>query len=258
MDALARAGVSVPILIRPADGATFVKIGAADVPKPLQIDMFAWIDGEPLASIGDAVKLTAIYHDVGRLAAQMHIQSASWPLPGGFERHAWDRDGLIGPRSNWGDYRALPALTPAQLALLDRARSTAHAELGTLEGRGYGLIHADFVADNLLHGSDGLRVIDFDDCGFGWYMFELATALFFQTGELHYPALEAALLAGYRSEAPLSDEDWARLPLFLFLRSLTYLGWVTSRPETETAREGTADMIRRATALAESYLATKG
>jgi Ser/Thr protein kinase RdoA (MazF antagonist) len=257
MDALAKAGVSVPILIRADDGETFVKAASPDIPETRQIDMFAWIEGDPLATVADPARLAAIYREVGRLAAAMHRQSTGWTLPEDFERHAWDRDGLIGAKANWGDYRALPALTPAQLTLLDRASALAHAELGALEGQGYGLIHADFVADNLLYGPDGVRVIDFDDCGFGWWMFELATALFFHIGEPHYAAVEAALVAGYRSEAPLSDADWARLPLFLFLRSLTYLGWVASRPETETAREGTSGMVALATRLAEDYLARK-
>ncbi len=257
MDALAKAGVAVPILIRAADGEPFVKAALADVPEPRQVDMFAWIDGAPLATITDPARLPAIYHDVGRLAARMRLQSEGWTPPKGFVRHAWDRAGLLGAKSNWGDYRALPALTPAQLALLDLASAAAQEQLGALAGQGYGLIHADFVADNLLYGPQGLRVIDFDDCGYGWYMFELATALFFHIGEDHYPAVEAALLAGYRSVAPLPDQDWATLPLFSFLRSLTYLGWITSRPETPTAREGAASMVVLATTLAEAYLATR-
>ena len=55
----------------------------------------------------------------------------------------------------------------------------------------------------------------------------------------------------------LSDQDWARLPLFLFVRSLTYLGWVTSRPETQTAREGTAGMVALSTSLAQTYLVSQ-
>jgi Ser/Thr protein kinase RdoA (MazF antagonist) len=109
--------------------------------------------------------------------------------------------------------------------------------------------------DNLLHSATGLQIIDFDDCGFGWYMFELATALFCHLGKPHFETVERSLLAGYRTVLPLSDERWRQLPLFLFVRSLTYLGWMCSRPETETAREQTEPMIELAVQLAQAYQA---
>ena len=254
MDALAQAGVAAPDLVRPRDGAAFVKASRPDVPDERQVDLFRWIDASPVSECGDAARLTELYFEAGRLAAEVHTQALAWPLPRDFRRHRWDRAGLIGDNPLWGDYHGLPLLTPAQLDQLDRARACAHLDLQALEGEAFSLIHADFVPDNLLYNSEGLRIIDFDDCGFGWHMFELATALFFHLGEPHCDAISEALLAGYRSVRDLPAERWAQLPLFLFLRSLTYLGWVKSRPETETARELTVPLIATALDLAQAYL----
>ncbi len=70
----------------------------------------------------------------------------------------------------------------------------------------YGLIHADLVPENLLVDGDRVRVIDFDDAGFGWHLFELATSLYFISGDEGYPTARAALIRGYRSERALPDE----------------------------------------------------
>ena len=40
-----------------------------------------------------------------------------------------------------------------------------------------GLIHADMVHENILIDGSSLVIIDFDYCGFGYRLFDLATAL---------------------------------------------------------------------------------
>src|SRR5258708_24971555 len=117
------------------------------------------------------------------------------------------------------------------------------------------MIHADFVPENLLRAESSLMLIDFDDAGFGWHMFELATALYFHLDTPHFEAIRAALLAGYQSVRPLSDAYVQQLPLFLLLRSITYLSWVHTRRETETARELMPMFVERTVELARQYLA---
>ena len=96
-------------------------------------------------------------------------------------------------------------------------------------GGDVGLIHADLVRENVLLAEDDVRLIDFDDAGFGWRMFEIATALHRNRDEPHYPLIEQSLVNGYRSVRVLPDAELERLPLFMLLRSLTYLGWIRAR-----------------------------
>ena len=98
-------------------------------------------------------------------------------------------------------------------------------------------------------------MIDFDDAGFGWHLFELATSLYFITGDGIYPTARDALINGYRSQRQLSDGALEWLPLFLAVRGTTYLGWVHTRQGSVTAREMTPFLVERACTVADEYLA---
>ena len=217
-------------------------------------------DWETGSEPGIGEDLSKPFEVLGEVTARMHLHARQWKRPVWFQRHTWDFETSLGEaKPHWGRWRDGMGVDAKRAKLFGRTVDLIGKRLKAYgqDNERFGLIHCDLRLANLLIDDGQVKVIDFDDCGFGWYMFELATALFFHVGEDHYQAVEAALLAGYRSAAPLSEADWARLPLFMFLRSLTYLGWVASRPETETAREGTAEMVVRATMLAETYLATK-
>ena len=256
--ALASAGIEVPQAVPTSAGPLWATVTCAGIPEPRQVDMLTWLGGTPISDldVGPAERL-ALHFKVGALAARIHKQSAVWSLPEGVVRHAWDHDGLIGSAPLWGRFRDLPALRPDDLTLIDRALLRAAPELQAMgqTPQNYGLIHADFFPENLLYDGHRLSLIDFDDSGFGWHLFELATVLYSEMDESDHAEVRAALVAGYRSLRLLSEEDLERLPLFLFLRSLTYLGWVYTRHETETARELTPVVIARACAAARAYLA---
>jgi len=195
---------------------------------------------------------------VGAWGAWEHeLGSAGWQCPTGFRRHAWDAAGLVGEQPFWGRFWELAALTPGQTKLLVRARAKMAGELaayGTKPDR-YGLIHADLVPENLLVDGNRVQVIDFDDAGFGWHLFELATSLYFITGDSIYPTARESLIRGYRTEREMPDEALEWLPLFLAARGTTYLGWVHTRQDSDTARELTPLLAERACAVVEEYFA---
>lgn len=263
MRALEAAGMAVPRVIRSRRGRDFEVIAVPTVNGTRQIDVFEWIDGHQLGSVesgvsGEGAAIAEQYHMIGKIAARMHNHTAGWQRPAGFCRHAWDAAGLVGEQPFWGRFWELAALTSGQKSLLARARTMIARELaayGTKSDR-YGLIHADLVPENLLIDDNRVQVIDFDDAGFGWHLFELATSLYFISGDSIYPTAREALIRGYRSERKLPREALERLPLFLAVRGTTYLGWVHTRQGSETARELTPFLVERACAVAEEYFAT--
>ena len=90
----------------------------------------------------------------------------------------------------------------------------------------FGLIHADLRLANLLVDRGRTAIIDFDDCGFGWYLFDLATALSFLEERPDAPELVECWLKGYRKVAGVPTEIEAEIPTLVMLRRLQLMGWV--------------------------------
>lgn len=265
MNELRRIGsIEVPPILPAANGKLSARVAHYGVPEPRQVSVLGWLTGAPVGTSEAGLELSdeasvALYFDAGVLAATLHKQSTAMDIPDGFTRHSWDEHGLVGDEPLWGRFWQTDGLSEVQCGLLQTARAAALSDLGAL-GKGddvYGLIHADFVPENLLTECGRLKLIDFDDAGYGWHMFELATALYFTLEDPRHHDIASALFAGYRSVRTLTEHDERLLPLFLFVRGTTYVGWVQSRPETETAKTLGPMLVERVCMLAERYLVAR-
>ena len=263
LSALEASGISVPQMLPASTGELFLTVQVDEVPEPRQVDIMVWLEGEQLGSIEDGLAAQGavehIYHTIGGLAARLHNQATGWQLPPGYTRHAWDVEGLVGDTPFWSPFWELAALTDDERALLLRARDRVREDLALYaadpaNADRYSMIHADFVVENLLVDGDTVRLIDFDDAGFGWHLFELATAVYFEMEEDFFPAAFEAMIAGYRQHRELPDSQVAQMPLFFLARSFTYLGWVHTRSETQTAKELTPMLVEKCCGLARRYL----
>ena len=107
------------------------------------------------------------------------------------------------------------------------------------------------MRENIIIDGDRLQFIDFDDVGFGFRLFDLATALIKNLGERDYPALRDALISGYREVRAIDIEA---LELFVLLRSATYVGWIIERMEEPGADRRNASFITTTRHLAQAYL----
>ncbi|WP_371348527.1 phosphotransferase enzyme family protein [Ancylobacter sp. IITR112] len=198
------------------------------------------------------------YRELGAINARLHLHARAWQRPEGFTRKRWDYDAMLGEVKLWGDWRAALGLTREGRAVLERTAAVLRALLddyGTGEDR-FGLVHADMRLANLLVEGDTLCVIDFDDCGFSWYLYDFASAISFSEHEPYIPALQAAWIEGYRTVAPLSDDDCAMLPVFIMLRRLLLTAWIASHAETPTAQALGEGYTHGTVDLARAFLAT--
>jgi len=263
MRALAEEGLRVPEVVPDKSGNLFISRQFAGMEGPVQADLFKWMDGEPLGSVEEGVQIgggsmAQTWFTIGELAARVHNQAATWTPPEGFVRHAWDEHGIAGNRPLWGRFWELAALSAEERALMERTRDLLLRELSLLDKTSfnYSMIHADFAPENLMVESETVSLIDFDDAGFGWHLFELVTSVHFIMGEGYFQAARQALIEGYRSRRALADEQLELWPLFALARATTYLGWVHSRPNTETARELTPMLVETACETAEAYFSS--
>ena len=261
MEALHAEGIDAPAVIPSAAGERFETVQDAGVPEPRQVDMLTWMPGIPIGTLEEGLNpaigdVHAAFAGVGRLCARLHNQTEAWPLPAGFTRHAWDREGLVGPEPLWGRFWEAAVLGAEERRLIDRARASVHEAL-TAYGRSphrYGLIHADFNLDNMLLAGDRVIPLDFDDCGFGWHLFDLVTVWTMFHGSDLAEAIRAGVVEGYRHHRALPDEELAHMPLFELARAFSYLGWVHTRSETASAQSLAPEVAQLACTLAEGYL----
>jgi len=253
MDALCQAGLPTPRALAGRDGEWVQTVSVPGVPEPRHCDAISWVEGEPL----DVANSVEAYGLLGELQARLHDHSRRWSRPPGFTRQRWDDDGMLGEEPLWGRFQDLEALDPGQLALLKRARRAVLerlARFGKTQDR-FGLIHADFMPDNVLIHQGVASVIDFDDSGFGWYLYDPATLLGLSAADDGFPTMLDAWTQGYRSVADLPDEHLAELPVFIMARWLVGLGWLHTRRETDMARLVTETYVSMACDYAESLLA---
>lgn len=262
MQALADAGIQVPAAIPTVSGESFITCKQPGLPGPVQMDLFEWISGEQLGSVEHGVArgaaIAQVYRTIGELAARIHNQSSTWSAPAGFRRHAWDAEGIAGERPFWGPFWELKSAAPIERDLLARARERVFRDLSRLKRSPdtYSLIHADLLPENLLVDHGRVRLIDFDDAGFGWHVFELATVLYMIAGEPYFTEARDALFAGYRLHRRLPDGMQENLSLFMLARGLSYVSWVHTRRQTDTARELTPVLLDAACRRADEYLST--
>jgi Ser/Thr protein kinase RdoA (MazF antagonist) len=132
-------------------------------------------------------------------------------------------------------------------SVLDSVRRAQH-ELGT-GPEVFGMIHADLHQENYLFKHGDVRAIDFDDCGWGHFAYELTVPLSELRWRADYPDLRAALLRGYRATRPFPVEQERHVEAFSRLRTLLLTLWFLemrghpSFPDWEReAREGIADL----------------
>ena len=235
--ALKRAGIGVPLPRLTRDGRGYATIPVPGSTETRHVGIVEWFEGVTLSSImaqaPDMPTLALHFDQLGRIAARIHNQAVSWQVPEDFQRHAFDADGFMGDAPFWGPFWVLPELKAAERDHILNARRVIHRALWDYgKGEGiYSLIHADLHPHNLLVNGDRLHVIDFDDSGFGWHQYEIAVALDAYRKPPHFEVARDALIAGYRSERPLSDAAIELLPMFLLIRSLALLGWLHERPE---------------------------
>jgi len=198
------------------------------------------------------------FRTLGAINARLHIHAKGWRRPEGFVRKVWDYEAMLGEVRLWGDWRAGLGLDAEGKAVLERTALVLR-DLLDAYGKGndrFGLVHADMRVANLLVDGETLSVIDFDDCGFSWYLYDFAAAISFTEHQPYIPALQAAWIEGYRTVAPLSDEDCAILPVFIMLRRILLTAWIASHSETPTAQAMGEDYTRGTVALARNFLRT--
>jgi Ser/Thr protein kinase RdoA (MazF antagonist) len=242
----------VPAPVLTGDGDLLTVAADPGVPEPRTCDLLRWVDGRFV----DARLTPAHLYRVGAYMAGLHTHAAGFTVPDGFDRGLVDN--VTGFARSQPDNLSVEVTAHAAdlvqqvhpaggetvvRAVLTRARH-ARDEMGR-GPEAFGLIHADLHQENYLFRGNQVGAIDFDDCGHGLLIYDLAVTLSELQHRGDYPTLRAALLAGYRTARPLPARHEAFIDTFIALRHLQLTMYaVEHRDEAMFRDTWTADLTK--------------
>jgi Ser/Thr protein kinase RdoA (MazF antagonist) len=238
--------VEVPVPRQTRDGQWFAEVACAGFGGPVLVTVSGWLDGpdvgEPGAEVASAL---------GRAMARLHQHAAGWRVPEGASLARFDTP-LFGDPDLLAD---LPGLDDGERTVLDRAREQCDDAFVRLlrSGQRLHVLHADLHGGNLKWHRGALAVFDFDDCGLGLPVLDLAITTFYlrdgtDTGE-------RALRAGYAEVAAVPEVDPADFEALVAARQLLLANALLSTT-TADLRDEAADYLVTTVARLRHWLGT--
>lgn len=221
----------------------------------LHCTMFSFLTGSaPDESNPDG--LVKYFRELGQVTARLHQHTRNWGTAHPLNRPTWDHDTMLGERARWGRWQDGLNVTTSQVALFQQVSETIQTRLHMF-GRSperFGLIHADLRLANLLVEKGQIKVLDFDDCGYSWFLYDLAAGLSFIEHQDSVPELIDSWLSGYEAIRRLPDEDKLEIPTFIMLRRLMLLAWIGSHADSDTVQTIDPEFTHKTEQLARKYL----
>ena len=222
-----------------------------DVPRFMVL--FHFVEGSAPDESGD---MTDGFEELGAIAARCHDHVLRWPKPDNFERLTWDAEAVFGDNPTWGDWRDAPEVDNEVRPVLEEVEKIIRTRLDAF-GKApdhFNLIHADMRLANLLIDESGTRLIDFDDCGWGWFLYDFAASISFIEDDPRIPDLKAAWVRGYRSIRDLSSQEEFEIETFIMLRRMALLAWIGSHIEAPEPQELAPGFAATTARLGQIYM----
>lgn len=251
----AQAAISTPQAIATRAGQRITEV-ALRGGETRSCVLFEFLAGEEPPS--DA--LGPWFEQLGTISAGIHLHGRTWRRPPSFERPLLDYEALIGARAVWGSWENAPGLDASAVTTLRRVCeqiSRRLAEYGQAPDR-FGLIHGDLRLANLLADGAHIHVIDFDDCGTSWYLYDLSTSISLLEHLPEAESLVQAWLRGYQRQLPLTKVQMDMVRHLIMMRRIQVLSWFGRNFGSSLAREYAPVVVPATVAAAEGYLRLGG
>lgn len=197
---------------------------------------------------------------IGRLLGQLHNVATRWSAPENFDRPLWNWQGLLGSGAGYSidQGAAVWEQTPQPQRDLFEAVSEhiklVMVELGETPVQ-FGLIHGDFWLGNLLAAGSNLQVIDFADCGLGYWGYDVARFLGDCSVEANLAVALDKFLTGYTQIRTFPEAQLPHITAFIAAHQVTLAQWRIHRAQDHPDFRATlTDDLRDAAIAIEALL----
>lgn len=213
--------LNVPEPVPAQDSALVQVVSTPDFPAGHPVTLLKWLPGK----LAEEQPTPDILKQMGAFMAQLHCHAEQFTFPAGLTRAhtTWDK------LAYWSNpkHDTTKTITAEQRQLCSRAAERLLAEIEQIGTQAeYGLIHADLhLANCLLHEGE-LGVIDFADCRFASFFYDMAVPLTYLDERPDYMELKAAFFDGYSSVRNLPDGYEAAIQTFMVARALDIIEWI--------------------------------
>lgn len=245
----------VPTPIRSRSGDAIHEIVDSETEQRYTCAMYEFLKGKA-PDEEDEANIGKHFESLGETTAYLHRQVRTWEGADRLARFTWDFESMVGENGRWGCWRAAQDMTPEYEKLFEKALKILGQRLGQYgqSAERFGLIHADLRLANLLVEEDQIKVIDFDDCGYGWFMHDLAAAVSFIEHKPVVPELVESWIRGYSKIQMLSREDLREIDTFILQRRLQLVAWMASHYDSDPVKELSKGYTEGSAVLAEKYI----
>ncbi len=222
----------IPIPVVSIKNNFIERVCTEQIPEGRNVCIFKWTDGK---FIRKSFKDNQ-FIELGRFIAQLHNASQKHLVK---YRRYWTSDGLLGTKPKFGSVDNLENISSQQQHLISSGRKFVYKRLKKYENKfpkRLGLIHADLHFGNLIFNNKGIAAIDFDDCGFGFLIYDLAIPIISMSFNKHITKVQqmhfrSKLLEGYSQLREFDKHDQIILDDLIMARHLVMLGWLNSRSD---------------------------
>jgi Ser/Thr protein kinase RdoA (MazF antagonist) len=212
------------------------------VDSPVYGSLFGWVDGESKAQ--SEVSLEQI-ETIGEFAAMLHNFSETFEPPAEFDRPRLDWEGLFGDDSPYRTESEDEHFTDEHRKTIQEAAAYVQSAMDNLgqASSEFGMIHGDLLPKNILFRDDQVCALDFDDCAYGYYIYDLSPLLWGYRDDARYPQIKAALWDGYTGVRELDDDHREALEAFIAARHIASCRWIAGNANHPDIRGKARDII---------------
>ena len=223
-------------------------------PGAVLCSLFEFIAGEPKSA--QSLSSADVYA-VGLYLGKLH-REGQFVAAAGFLRPSMDWQGMFGAESPYAVQDAIIAPSAEQADIFAQVEKRLRAALSAIDrnARNFGLIHGDLLAKNILFRAELPLALDFEYCGWGYFLYDLAPLLWQLKCEraAEYPQLEAAMWRGYISQTGLDEDLRVQLEAFIAARQLLSCRWLLANASHAALRAVAPKLLAERAAELRGFL----